>query len=142
MQAIARVTEHFVHAPTIEALEVGGKTGTDLIGGQPFLSGGQLIALTDVLALQPTQCFHGVMQARGGHAPGTDRCTDQVDGLIRTHQPVSKQEAVQRAEDQPFGSSGRAGHGANVTRHQTMIPDVLAGLGARKKAKRLHGLRL
>ena len=86
--------------------------------------------LRDVFALQLQQRGSRVGQAGGRHAPGADRGTDQLHRLRGLRQPLAKDEAVQRTEDQALGATGRARDGAHILRSQTVLTQVALCGGA------------
>ena len=139
MQPVARVAQHLVDAPAVERPQVGAKARADLVGAVPLLARWQLVVLGDVVALQPLQRGQGLVQTGGGHAPGPDGRTHQVHRLRTARQPVAKDEAVQRPEDQALGATGGRGNDAHVLRAQAVLFDVGAGRGAGVEAQGRHG---
>ncbi len=138
MQPVARVVQHLVDASAEEAPQVGAKARADLVGAVPLLARRQFVVLGDVVALQPRQRGQGLVQAGGGHAPGPDGRAHQVHRLGAARQPVAKDEAVQRPEDQALGAAGRGGNDAHVLRAQAVLFDVGAGRGAGIEAQGRH----
>ncbi len=53
-------------------------------------------------------------------------------------QPVAKDEAVKRPQDQSFRTTGRTWNDANILRAQAVLRDVLAGAGAGMDAQGFH----
>ena len=72
--------------------------------------------------------------------PRANRCSDQVHGLAALRQPLAKNEAVQRTQNQPFGAARGTRYDANVFRPQSVFTDVGQSLGACVDLKGLHGV--
>ena len=124
MQVVARVAQHLVDAPAIKGLQVVAKFAAHLFGAGPLVSDGQLVVLGDVVALQALKSRHWVGQRGGGHAPSANGRADQVHRLGAVREPVAKNEAVQRAEDETLGPTGRARNSTDVFGPQAVGADV------------------
>ena len=94
--------------------------------------------LGDVVALQPFKRRYRVIQAGGGHAPGTNGSAHQVHRLAGLRQPLAKDETVQRTEDQPFGAARCGGDDPDVLGLETVLADMDQRFGACMNVQRFH----
>ena len=83
MQAVARVLQHLGHAPTVKGLQVAAEFAADLLGGGTLLPRRWLVALVDVVVLQPLQRGDRIVQTGRGHAPRADGRPHQMHRLMR-----------------------------------------------------------
>ena len=60
--------------------------------------------------------------------------------LAGLRQPLPKNEAVQRPEDQPLGATRCGGNDADVLRLEAVFADVREGLGAGMDVQGPHGV--
>ena len=140
MQTIARMAQRLVDATAVKGLQALSKSPADLLGAHTLLARQRFVVLVDVVVLQALKRRHRVVQASGGHAPGTNRRAHQVHGLRALRQPVPKNEAVQRPEDQTLGATGCARNDADVLRAQAVFADMGQGFGACVDMEGLHGV--
>ncbi len=124
MQVVAWVAQHLVDAPAVKGLQVVAELAAHLLGAGAFGARRQFIVLGDVVALQPLKHGHWVGQRGGGHAPSANRGANQVHRLGALRQPLAKNEAIQRAEDETLGPTGRARNSADVFGPQAVGADV------------------
>ena len=94
VQAQARMVQDLASPAAIESLQGLRKHGADTPGRWPAFAGLQFIVLANVVVLKLFERTHRVVQTRGRHAPGANRCADQVEPLCRLRQPVPENEAV------------------------------------------------
>ncbi|MDV7397053.1 hypothetical protein RZS08_36980, partial [Arthrospira platensis SPKY1] len=99
---------------------------------------GDLVLLMDVIVLQPFEGGHGPIEAGRGHAPGADRRTHQIHRVVAGGQPLAKQEAIERPEDQALGPTGRPRHHPDVPRQKALLTNVSDGLGTGMDVQGLH----
>ena len=81
MQAVPRMRQKLLDTPAIEQLQIVSELLTHQRCWYALLSRRQLVVLRDVVALQALQGGHRIVQTGGGHAPGTNRCANQMHGL-------------------------------------------------------------
>ena len=140
VQFVTRMAQHFSDAPAIKGLQAFAKGLTHLLGAHALLAGQGLVGLGDVVVFQPLECRHRVVKAGGGHAPRADRCAHQVHWLLALGQPLTKDEAVQGAKNQPLGTAGGCRYDTNMLRSQSVFTDVDLRLGTCVNVKGLHGV--
>lgn len=130
MQPVARVVEHFADMAAIKSLQGLAERVAHLFGAGPLLAFGCFVLLVNVVVRQTIKALHRVVQARCGHAPCTNGCANEVDGLRALWQPFAKHEAVEWPKDQAFGPARRSRHHTYVFRPQAIGLDVGQGFGA------------
>ena len=130
MQAVAGVVQQVFDLATKKVEQAQAKLAADLLGTGALLTGLQFVMLGNVVALQALKGGHAARQAGRRHAPSTYGGAHQVHGLGALGQPLAKNKAVQRPQDQTLGTTGRARHGGNVVGRQAMGLDVGQGFGA------------
>ena len=94
------------------------------------LAGGHIELLVDVALGQGGQGRVGVHQPGAGLAPGTDQCAQQVHGVCAALQPVAKQVAVQRVQDQTLGAAGGGRDHPHIVGLQATLAQVFQRAGA------------
>ena len=138
--------QHLGQTPAIKQAQILPKLPAHLVGAGALLARWRLEMLMDVVVLQPLEGGQRVVQTTGGHAPSADRSAHQIHRLGGLGQPVVKQKTVQRAEDQPLGTTGGGWDDAHVLGTQTVLLDVLArfrpGVEAKCLERSWHGARL
>lgn len=139
MQAVARVLQHLGHTPTVKSLQVLPKQRAYARCGRPLFTRQKRVVLVDVVVLQPLERRHRIIQAGGGHAPGTNRGAHQIHRLARLRQPVTKNELVQRPQNQAFRATGGGRHGTHVAALKAVARQIRQRLGAGANALCFHG---
>ena len=90
MQAITRVIEHFMNAPTIKSMQALAKPITDLFGTGALLTGQRFVVLVNVVVFKAVKGGNGMVQTCGRHAPRSNGGTYQVNRLGALRQPFPK----------------------------------------------------
>ena len=139
VQPKAWVLQHLLHPPAVKRCEALAKLLAHKISAGAFLARPQFVVLANVVALQALKGLHRIVQAGGGHAPGANRGAHQMHGLRGLRQPLPKNKAVQRPEDQPLGAARRTRHHADVLWLQAVLFKVAARAGAGVKAEGFEG---
>ena len=112
MQAKPRMTEQMGLAPAKALRQLARKVAADQFRSRAF-TGQAVVALIHIVMRQPGKLGLGLLciarQAGRRHTPGADRSAEQMHLMAAVCQPVTEDELIQRAEDQPFrpASSGR-----------------------------------
>ena len=130
MQTIARVVQDFCDTATLECWQAVGNASADQAGGRALLPVGRVRARSKIVTLEPLKSLNRIIQTSRRHAPGTYRCANQIDLMVSLHQPVTKNEAIQRPENQPLGPTRRSRYDFDHFRLQALLLYKLPGFAA------------
>ena len=139
VQPVSAVAQHFSDAAAVKRLQALTKRIAHLLCTHAFLAWQRFVMLVDVIVFKPFKGRHRAIETSGGHAPRANRCAHQINRLVTLWQPFTKDEAVERSQNQPFGSACRSRNDANVLRPQAVFTDVRQGFRTRIDMKGSHG---
>ena len=130
MQAVAWMIQNLGNSSAEKFLQTLRKTLTDQARRWAFSPFRRVEALSNIVTLKPLKSLDRVIQTSRRHAPGAYRCTNQIDWMVTLHQPVTKNEPIQRPENQPLGPTCRSRYDFDHIRLQALLLKQLPGLAA------------